>query len=197
MTIRQKTLEQRAEKCVIVMQGERTLAEALSQLGQKQYRLNETYLVVTSPNEPYRVTLLADMAEAIRMLGYDGFNQPLGALPIPPAGQVVPVNTPQSGQEIVDWVDTHPRSMVVVTDEEGGFVGLFVNPNRSGGGGLFDLFSLFRLHGETGQEADARAKVNAQVAVPVCQYCHHQDFFKIDLATRSYICKSCNQRQGI
>ncbi len=60
MTIRQKTLEQRAEKCVIVMQGEQTLAEALAQLHQKQYRPNETYLVVTSPNEPYRVTRLAN-----------------------------------------------------------------------------------------------------------------------------------------
>ena len=153
MAIGEGTLEENSVPCTILMAGNQTLGEALKQFKDNKYPENDTYLVVKLPNAEYKVILFSNLKNILEDMGNDILNQSLSDLPIiPPASRVVPKDTTESGLDILDWVDTHPQSTVVIT-EAGDFVGLFVNPNMSGGLSVKDyLFRRPKRNKEQNQE---------------------------------------------
>lgn len=191
MTIRNKTLQENGAKYTISMVGNQTLREALELFKDKKYPENNTYLVVALPNAQYNVILFSDLKKILRMMGHESLTQSLSDLPIAPASHVVPKNTTESGRDLLDWVDTHPQSTVIVTDSEK-FIGLFVNPNRSGGSGLAYNLSLLELYGELSRlDQDSRSDYVPQVEPPTCPLCQTQNFYQFNVTEKVYICPSC------
>jgi hypothetical protein len=193
MPIRQATLKKHGEKYVILMDGTKTLSEALRRLRENDYQENQTYLVVARADKQYQVALFSELKSVVALMGYDSLVQPLHTLPIPFADWPVPTNTPRSGQEIIDLVASNPQSTVVVVEGDQ-VVGLFANPNRSGVAGWLEKLSLLELHGKPIQlDKDPRADFEARVAPPVCPHCGKKNFFSFDPQHQTYICPSCGK----
>lgn len=193
MPIRSKTLKDHGEQYVIVMDGAQSLGDALQRLRGSDYQANQTYLVVSRADKQHQVALFSELEGMVAMMGYGGFTQPLHALPLPFADRVEPTDTPQSGQEIVDWVASNPQSTVVVT-EGGRVVGLFANPNRSGVSEWLGGQSLLELHGELVLlSEDPRADFVARVKPPRCPHCQKDNFFEFDPQQRAYVCPNCGK----
>jgi DNA-directed RNA polymerase subunit RPC12/RpoP len=193
MPIRPTMLKNHGEK-YILMDASQTLGDALQRLGEHHYQENEAYLVVAGAAQQYRVALFSELKSVVARLGYDSFTQPLQALPIPSADRVVPTNTPEGGQVILDWVAVNPQSTLVVV-EGNQVVGLLANPNRSGLGDWLAKLSLLELHGKlVDLGADARAYFEAQVEPPVCPHCGSKNFFRFDPQQQIYTCPSCGQK---
>ena len=126
-------------------------------------------------------------------MGYDSFTQPLRTLPIPLTDRVVPINTPESGQVILDWVAINPQSTLVVVEGDR-IVGLFANPNRSGGAGWLEQLSLLELHGPlVDLHTDPRANFDAQVEPPTCPRCEKEHFLKFDPQRQAYYCPNTGE----
>lgn len=123
MPIHQGILKKYAEKHVLVMQGDQTLKDAQQQFQESGYPLNDTYLVVSLPDNRYLVEHAFNLDQ--ESLG-DQSTQPLSSLPLSEASRVVHVDTSESGKSIVNWVTTTPNSTLVVIDDNG-FVGLLAN----------------------------------------------------------------------
>jgi hypothetical protein len=190
MAIGEGTIEENSAKYTILMAENQTLTEALQRLfDNNKYPENDTYLVVTLPNAQYKVILFSDLNNILQNMGYDIPTQPLSDLPIiPPVSRVVSKDTTEAGLEILDWVDTHPQSTVVVTDA-GKFVGLFVNPNRSGDSGLVRNLSLQELYGDYIKLGkDPRSFYRPEVDAPTCPLCQQKHFKKLDVEKNAYIC---------
>jgi DNA-directed RNA polymerase subunit RPC12/RpoP len=196
MPIRPTTLKTHGEKYILI-DGSQSLGDALQRLGEHHYQENEAYLVVAGAAQQYRLALFSELRNVVAMLGYDSFTQPLQALPIPSADRVVPTNTPEGGQVILDWVACNPQSTLVVV-EGNQVVGLLANPNRSGLGDWLAKLSLLELHGKlVDLGADARAYFEAQVEPPVCPHCGSKNFFKFDPQKRTYNCPGCGQKVSL
>ncbi|MDY7039266.1 MAG: hypothetical protein SVX38_00195 [Chloroflexota bacterium] len=196
MAIRSTTLKNHGERYIIVMDGAQTLGDALQFLRGHGYQANQTYLVVAQTDQRHRVALFSELKGVVAMMGYDSFAQPLHALPLPFADRVESTDTPQSGQEVVDWVASNPQSTVVVIEGDQ-VVGLFANPNRSSGSGWLDNLSLLELHGELVQlGGDPRADFVARVRPPRCPHCQMENFFEFNPQQRVYICPHCGEAVG-
>lgn len=187
MPIRPTMLKNHGEK-YILMDASQTLGDALQRLGEHHYQENEAYLVVAGAAQQYRVALFSELKSVVARLGYDSFTQPLQALPIRSADRVVPTNTPEGGQVILDWVACNPQSTLVIV-EGNQVVGLLANPNRSGGEGWLDRPSLLGLHGPLVELwKDSRADFEAKVQPPVCPHCGKKHFFEFDPQRQVYFC---------
>lgn len=188
MSIRKKTIEENGKRTVC-MEGSRTLTEAIQSFQDLKYSENDTFLVVSLADEKYNVILFSDLKEILKKLGSEGLTQPLSNLP-PTAVHVVPMDTEESGGDILDWVASHPQAPVVVTDA-GKFAALFVNPNMSGDSGLADNLSLLELHGELVQlSQDPRTDYATKVQPPICPHCHQANFYKLNDAMQ-FFCPNC------
>ena len=193
MAIGEGTLEENSVPCTILMAGNQTLGEALKQFKDKKSSENDTYLVVALPNAQYNVILFSDLKKKIldkkilEMMGPSSLTLPLSHLPIPQASRIVPKDTTEAGGDILDWVDTHPQSTVIVTDV-GNFIGLFVNPNRSGSSSLADNLSLLELYGPI---LSGEADYESQVEAPTCPNCNQQNFYRFNTAKKVYTCPNC------
>jgi hypothetical protein len=193
MPIRPTTLTRYGEKQIILMEDTQPLSEALQRLGEHNYQENQAYLVVVWADGQYQVTLFSELRSVVTNLGYDSFAQPLQALPIPFADRVVPTDTSEAGREIVDWVAITPQATVVIVEGDQ-VVGLFANPNRSGGTGFVDGLSLTELHGQFIQlDKDPRASFEARVEPPACPHCQGKHFFRFDPQHRVYSCPTCEK----
>jgi hypothetical protein len=130
MPIRDRTIRNHGEEYVILMDSHNTLGDAMARLRESNYPENDTFLVVPEPDGKYRVILFSELLGILGETWSDEQDQPLSHLEIPPVDRVVPRDTPEGGKSILDWVDTHPGSTLVVIDDQG-FVCLFANANRS------------------------------------------------------------------
>jgi hypothetical protein len=188
MSIRKKTIEENGNQTVC-MKGSQTLTEAIQAFQALKYSENDTYLVVSLSGDRYNVILFSDLESILKKLGPNSLTQ-LSNLPIPPASRVVPTDTEESGGDIIDWVASHPQSLVVVTDA-GKFATLFANPNRSGDSGLADNLSLLELHGELVQlSQDPRSDYKTKVQPPICPHCHQANYYSLNDAMQ-FFCPNC------
>jgi hypothetical protein len=193
MPIRATTLERDGRKSLVVMGGDSTLDDALSRLRDLGYHENDAYLVVDRGDGQYQVALFLDLHQVVARLGYDSFTLPLQALPISFADRVVPTDTPESGGEIVRWVNRTPRSAVVVV-EAGQVAGLFASRHRSAGDVAFQPAPLLELHGQLARlHDDPRAAFEAQVPAPDCPHCGTKGFYRYDPRQRVYACRTCGK----
>jgi len=193
MPIGSTILKKYGEKYIILVDGSQTLEDALQRLRESKYRENQTYFVISRADNQYQVASIFDLKNVVGAIGYDSFVKPLQTLPIPFASRVVSTNIPQSGQEILDWVDTTPQSTVVITEGDK-VVGLFVNPNLSSETGLINKTSLLELHGRlVNLGKDPRSDFKAHVPPPHCPHCQNEDFFEYDPQQKVYRCRNCKQ----
>jgi hypothetical protein len=192
MPIRPMTLEREGRKYLVVP-GDQTLDDALARLRELGYPENDTYLVVDRGDGTYQVALFLDLSRQLTPLGYDAFTLPLRELPIPPVSRVVPTDTPESGGEVVRWVNRTPQATVVVV-EAGQVVGLFARRMLGGEVAFGEAVSLLELHGQLAQlHDDPRAAFEARVEAPICPHCGAQGFYRYDPQERVYACQSCRQ----
>lgn len=192
MPIRPMTLEREGRQYLVVP-GDQTLNDALAQLQELGYAENDTYLIVDQGDGECQVALFLDLSRTLAPLGYDAFTLPLRELPIPSASRVVPTDTPESGGEVVRWVNRTPHATVVVV-EAGQVVGLFARRMLGGEVAFGESVSLLELHGQLAQlHDDPRAALEARVEAPVCPRCGAQGFFRYDTRQRVYTCRSCEQ----
>lgn len=189
MTIRLRVLDERA-KLNILMDKDNTLDEAFKALKTRDYAENEAYLVVSMDVQQYRVSLFAHLNEILFKLGPNSLNRPLAELPIPPASEIVPMDTPRTSGEIIKWVASHPHSRVVITDL-GQFKGLLANEDM---GGAWDSRSAAELHGEYACLRDNPA-ATVKLSPPICPHCGHQDFYELNDKLQFY-CIQCRQIVG-
>ena len=191
MTIKNRTLQENAAKNTISMAGNQTLKEALKLFKDNKYPETNTYLIVAIANEQYNVILFSELKKPILKMGYESLNLPLSDFPIPQASLIVPRDTKKSGGDILEWVRNNSESRVVVTDAEN-FIGLFVNPNRSGSSDLADNLSLLELCGELNElTQDPRSDYVPKVEPPTCPICNTQNFYGFDVEKKAYICPHC------
>lgn len=192
MPIRPMTLEREGRKYLVVP-GDQTLNDALARLRELGYPENDTYLIVDRGDEEYQVALFLDLSRQLTPLGYDAFTLPMRDLPIPSVSRVVPTDTPESGGEVVRWVNRTPQATVVVV-EAGQVVGLFARRMLGGEVAFGEAVSLLELHGQLAQlHDDPRAAFEAQVEAPICPHCGAQGFYRYDPQERVYACQSCRQ----
>lgn len=130
MSIKPKTIEENGKKNVIVLSGDKTLADAFKELQQRAYPANDSYLVAALPNGQYWAAHFSKELEPIRAeKGAEGLAQ----LPIDTSRQrVIAMNTTEAGGNIIKWVKANPGSRVIIVDEHQNFVALFANENMGG-----------------------------------------------------------------
>lgn len=190
MAIRARTIEVHGEKQVVVMGGHRQIGDAMERFFEREYAAREAYLVVCGADGRVGVMLFKELLEIRALVGADQMGVPLAEWPIRPASGVFLSENTESGLEIVEWVERHPGSRVVVVDKQGAFVCLFSNPNRSRS--IFGS-SLPRLHGlPASLRDDWRRKAQSVVEKPICPYCQHQDFYTIQ--DRALVCQKCEEK---
>jgi len=190
MPIRPMTLEREGRKYLVVP-GDQTLNDALARLRELGYQENDAYLIVDGGDGEYQVALFLDLGRKLTPLGYDAFTLPLRELPIPAASRVVPTDTPESGGEVVRWVNRTPQATVVVV-EAGQVVGLFARRMLGGDMAFGESVSLLELHGQLAQlHDDPRAAFEARMAAPDCLRCGAKGFYRYDPQQRVYLCRSC------
>jgi hypothetical protein len=190
MPIRPMTLEREGRE-YLVLPGDQRLSDAFARLRELGCAENDTYLIVDLGDGEYQVALFLDLSRHLTPLGYDAFTLPLRELPIPPASRVVPTDTPESGGEVVRWVNRTPQATVVVV-EAGQVVGLFARRMLGGETAFGEGVSLLELHGQLAQlHDDPRAAFEARVEAPDCPHCGAQGFYRYDPRQRVYTCRSC------
>lgn len=190
MPIRPRTLREYGER-YITMDGAQTLRDALQKLNDSGYQENQVYLIVARNDKQFQVSLFSKLKSIVAMLGYDSFLQPLQTLPIPFAERVVPANTPESGQEILEWVTSIPQATLVVVENDQ-VIGLFANPSRSGDQDILAQISQFELPGEFQEpNEDIIRAFLPKVHVPVCPHCRARGFFRF--GHQVYTCRHCDK----
>jgi hypothetical protein len=120
-------LYQYCEKEVVILPGSAPLYAAFQALEEAGYFEASAWLIVEMADGSYRASLFADLLPLIEEEGPEVFYTLLDELPIPPVSRVVPTNTPESGQEILDWLHQHPGATVIIVEGER-CAGLFTNP---------------------------------------------------------------------
>jgi hypothetical protein len=193
MPVRSNTLKKYGEEYFIALDGYKTLNEAFLILQDSKFQVNQTYLVASLPENQYLATSFLELKSVVAKMGINCFSRALRELPIPVATMVIPVDTPKSGKEIIDWVALHPESIVIVVAENRP-IGLFANPNRSIASDIFGTINLIRLHGDYIELLrDPRANYIPRIKPPTCPHCLHVGFYDYDAMQKYYFCTNCKQ----
>jgi hypothetical protein len=139
MAISDKLIEKRRWKNVIVMQGNKTLQDAideLQQLPEQQPNASEynTILVVAESAAQYRTSLFCGLLAHLGAITAETFDLPLSQLAIPSANEVIPRDTQEGGGSVVKRLTSTPGAIFVIVDSNG-FICVFVNSNLGGRSG--------------------------------------------------------------
>jgi len=192
MAVRASTIEEDAEKQVVVMAGYHRLNDVIEIFLEKKYAENEAYLVVCEQDGRVGVMSFLELHHFIAQVGQNLAEIPLAQWQIPEASRVWVNEEVESGSEVVEWVERHPGSRGVVVDKQGQFFCLFTNPNLSA---LQEPFLI--LHGPFAiLHNDPRRKGPRVVEKLTCPHCQHQDDYTI--TDQSLICKNqaCQKEIG-
>lgn len=130
MSIKPKTIEENGKKNVIVLSGDKTLADAFKELQQRAYPANDSYLVAALPDGQYWAAHFSKELEPMRA---EKGAESLAQLPIDISRQrFIARNTTVAGGNVVKWVKANPGSRVIIVDEYQNFVALFANEDMGG-----------------------------------------------------------------
>lgn len=130
MSIKPKTIEENGKKNVIVLPGDKTLADAFNELQQRAYPANNSYLVAALPDGQYWAAHFSKELEPMRA---EKGAERLAQLPIDTSKQrVIARNTTEAGGNVINWVKRNPGSRAIIVDEHQNFVALFANEDMGG-----------------------------------------------------------------
>jgi hypothetical protein len=191
--IREKTLAEHGEKQVIELDSSATINHAITRFKTSGYEANAAFLVVKQPGQGFGVMRVSSLGE---MLVRAGPAAPLSELPIPPATRTEPLNTPESGAELVDWVRSQPgAATLVVYDDTGAFAGLFARLTLEGG--ILDDLALDSLPGELADlSQNPHMQPRERVEAPLCPICDVRAYEKFLPDRKIWVCRNCGNRRG-
>jgi hypothetical protein len=172
---------------IILMDGCRTLDEAIRELQRHAFSDRDTFLVLSLQDNNYRVCKFLKLGTILKKMGPRCLDRPLAELPIPPASDVIAVDTPRPPGLIRETIRGQPEATVVIIDNNA-FAGLMTNPLR----GVADNLSLLELHGDLvklREDLEARS----DVPPPICPHCGHQGFHDYDLEQDEFSCIACGR----
>ena len=187
MPVRMKTIDENAEKQVMLMAGHQRLYDVMRVFFENEYAENAAYLVVCEANGRVGVMSFVELLEKYDEVGPKLADMPLAQWPIPQATRVWAKDEVESGRDVFEWVKSHPGSRAVVLDKQGNFICLFANPNLSETRMLGS--SLPRLHGDfTSLYADLRRLHPSLVKRVICPHCTQRTLYAI--TDQELICKN-------
>lgn len=136
-------------KPFILFNASQTLREALKGLKESGLASNEAYLIVevgTGERVNYTVESFLRVVSIARLMDYESLDTALGMLPFRAASRVVPSDTTERANDVLLWVQSNPRSRLLVT-RDGIVVGLFASVELSSSG-YFDRPGMSVLWGD-------------------------------------------------